>query len=120
MAEPRFSVSEITTFHQTYEEDLATYAKAGAQGIGVWEFKLPEGDDANSLARLKDSGLQATTCIPAVFSIWPIPFPGPTDPRERTEGVCKAIERFAPFEPETVLVLTGHPGDTKPVEARRI
>ena len=26
MAKPKFSVSEITTFHQTYDEDLAAYA----------------------------------------------------------------------------------------------
>jgi hypothetical protein len=37
MAKPKFSVSEITTFHQTFEEDLASYAAAGAEGIGIWE-----------------------------------------------------------------------------------
>ena len=55
MAEPRFSVSEITTFHQTFEQDLATYREAGAEGIGVWEFKLGD-DDADTVARLKESG----------------------------------------------------------------
>jgi sugar phosphate isomerase/epimerase len=120
MADPKFSVSEITTFHQTFEQDLETYRKAGAEGIGVWEFKLPEGQDADSLARLKDSGLKATTCIPGTLSIWPVPFPGPTDPAERTQGLCDAIRRFAPFEPEVVLCLTGHPGDADPLEARRV
>ena len=42
MAKPKFSVSEITTFHQTFEEDLASYAAAGVEGIGIWQFKLPE------------------------------------------------------------------------------
>ena len=41
MAKPKFSVSEITTFHQTYDQDLAAYADAGVEGIGIWEFKLP-------------------------------------------------------------------------------
>lgn len=120
MAEPKFSVSEITTFHQAYEQDLASYPEAGAQGIGIWEFKLPEGQDAESVAKLRDSGLKATTCIPGVLSVWPVPFPGPTDPGERTEALCAAIRRFAPFEPEVILCLTGHPGDTEPAEARRV
>lgn len=120
MAEPKFSVSEITTFHQTYEQDLAIYPEAGAEGIGIWEFKLPEGGDADSVAKLRDSGLSATTCIPGTLSIFPVPFPGPEDPAERTEGLCAAIRRFAPFEPVTVLCLTGHPGDHDPAEARQI
>ena len=98
-AEPLFSVSEITTFHQTFDEDLSVYREAGAQGIGVWEFKLGEGNDADAIAKLRDSGLVATTCIPGTLSIYPVPFPGPTDPEERTRGLCEAIERFAPFEP---------------------
>lgn len=120
MAEPKFSVSEITTFHQAFEQDLATYVDAGAEGIGVWEFKLPEGADAESVAKLRDSGLKATTCIPGTLSIYPVPFPGPADPKERTEGLCAAIRRFAPFEPEVILCLTGHPGDADPAEARRV
>jgi sugar phosphate isomerase/epimerase len=118
--EPKFSVSEITTFHSTYEEDLACYREAGAEGIGIWEFKLPEGKDAESAARLRDSGLKAITCIPGILSIFPVPFPGPTDPDERTEGLCAAIRRFAPFEPDTILCLTGHPGDRDPGEAHEI
>lgn len=121
MADPKFSVSEITTFHQTFDEDLAVYRETGAEGVGVWEFKLPEGEDSDSVAKLRDSGLAATTCIPGTLSIWPVPFPGPSDPAERTNELCAAIRRFAPFQPEVILVLTGHPGqgvDTG--EARRV
>ena len=120
MAEPKFSVSEITTFHQTFDQDLAAYVEAGAEGVGVWEFKLPDGPDSESVAKLKDSGLKATTCIPGTLSIYPVPFPGPTDPKERTEALCAAIRRFAPFEPEVILCLTGHPGDADPTEARSV
>lgn len=121
MADPKFSVSEITTFHQTYDQDLAVYREAGAEGVGIWEFKLPEGEDTDSVAKLRDSDLAATTCIPGTLSIWPVPFPGPTDPAERTEELCAAIRRFAPFQPEVVLVLTGHPGEgVDPAEARRV
>ncbi|MFN8188424.1 MAG: sugar phosphate isomerase/epimerase family protein [Gaiellales bacterium] len=111
MAEPKFSVSEITTFHQSYDEDLAVYREAGIEGVGIWEFKLEEGKDAESLAKLRDAGMTATTMIPACLSVWPVPFPGPTDPKERTEALCAAIRRFAPFEPAVILTVTGHPGD---------
>jgi sugar phosphate isomerase/epimerase len=121
VAKPKFSVSEITTFHQTFEEDLASYAAAGVEGIGIWQFKLPEGDDAESIRKLQASGLKATTMIPGTLSIWPVPFPGPLDPAERTQELCDAIRRFAPFEPEVVLVLPGAPpAGTEPGEARRV
>jgi sugar phosphate isomerase/epimerase len=121
VAKPKFSVSEITTFHQTFEEDLASYAAAGVEGVGVWEFKLPEGDDAETVAKLKASGLKATTCIPGTLSIYPVPFPGPDDPAERTAGLCAAIRRFAPFEPQVVLCLPGAPPEgTDPSESRQV
>lgn len=121
MADPKFSISEITTFHQTFAQDLETYREAGIEGIGIWEFKLGEGSDADALARLRDSGLKATTMIPGTLSIWPVPFPGPTDPEERTEGLCAAIRRFAPFEPEVILCVTGDPGDgVDAAEKRRV
>ena len=121
MSEPKFSVSQITTLHSSLAEDLETYTRAGANGIGIWEFKLGEGSDAEPLARFRDSGLEATTCVPDVLSIWPIPMPGPTEPQERVRALCAAIERLAPFEPEAVLCLTGHPGHgVAPAEARRV
>jgi sugar phosphate isomerase/epimerase len=121
VAKPKFSVSEITTFHQTYEEDLASYAAAGAEGIGIWEFKLADRDDGESLAKLRDSGLKATTMIPGTLSVYPVPFPGPEDPAERVAEMCATIRRFAPFEPEVVLVLPGAPpADVAPDEARRV
>jgi sugar phosphate isomerase/epimerase len=122
VSQPPFSVSEITTFHQTFDEDLAVYREAGAEGIGIWEFKLGEdpSKDAEAAAKLRESGLKATTCIPGTISIYPVPFPGPQDPEERTQGLCAAIERFAAFDPEIVLCLTGHPGDAPSAEAGRV
>lgn len=121
-AQPKFSVSEITTFHQTFAEDLATYREAGVEGVGIWEFKLGEDptQDAESAAQLRDSGLKATTCIPGTLSIFPVPFPGPDDPAERVDELCAAIDRFAPFEPAVILTLTGHPGEVPFEEARPV
>jgi sugar phosphate isomerase/epimerase len=119
--DPKFSVSQITTFHGTFAEDVAAYREAGADGVGVWEFKLSEGGDDDARALLRDAGLATTTCIPGVLSIYPVPFPGPSDPAERTEAMCAAIRRFAPFEPEVVLVLTGAPPEgTDPGQAREV
>jgi sugar phosphate isomerase/epimerase len=59
--------------------------------------------------------------IPGTLSIYPVPFPGPQDPAERTAEMCAAIRRFAPFEPEVVLVLPGAPpAEVDPDEARRV
>jgi sugar phosphate isomerase/epimerase len=109
---PRFSVSQVTTFHSTFDEDLANYREAGVAGIGIWEFKLGEdrAKDVESAAKLRDSGLQATTCIPGTLSVFPVPFPGPDDPAERVDALCAAIEMFVPFEPKIVLCITGNPG----------
>ena len=54
--EPKFSVSQVTTYHLSFQEDLSIYRQAGAGGIGIWEFKLPERQDARSLDQLEFGG----------------------------------------------------------------
>ena len=66
---PRFSVCEFTTMPASFEEDLAACRSGGADGIGICEAKLPAGDDAGLLEKLRDSGLQASVCLPAGLSI---------------------------------------------------
>jgi sugar phosphate isomerase/epimerase len=118
---PRFAVSEFSTLNLGYDEDLAAYAAGGAEGIGLAEAKLPEGQDSESLRKLRESGLTATICLPTTLSVLPMPpFPGPEDPQERIESLCASVRRLAPFEPVTLLVLTGPAGDRDPAEARRI
>ena len=41
MSYPPLSISEVSTHPATFEEDLAAYKAGGADGIGIWEFKLP-------------------------------------------------------------------------------
>ena len=38
----RLAMSEMTTFRWSFEEDVANYAAAGFQGIGVWKHKLED------------------------------------------------------------------------------
>jgi sugar phosphate isomerase/epimerase len=105
----------------SFDEDIAAYAAGGAEGIGVAEAKLPEGDDQASIAKIRDAGLKATICLPVGLSILPLPaFPGPEDPEERIVSLCASVRRLAAFEPETVLCLTGPTGDRDPHEARKI
>jgi sugar phosphate isomerase/epimerase len=105
----RVSVSQITTVSASFADDLDAYRAAGADGIGIWEFKLAE----DSLERFQQSGLAAATAVPAVPSILPLPLmEGPTDPEARIEAICAGIRRLAPFEPTGMLFLTG-PGDDR-------
>lgn len=105
----KFALSEISTVNASFEEDVRAYAAAGFDGIGIWEMKLPPDDDAN-IARLRDAGLGVANCVPAIPSILPLRIPGmegPPDPAVRIAALCASMNRLAPYEPESVLVLTG-------------
>jgi len=105
----RVSISQITTVSAPFAADLDAYRAAGADGIGIWEFKLAE----DSLERFRESGLAAATAVPAVPSILPLPLmEGPEDPEDRIEAICAGIRRLAPFDPPCVLFLTG-PGEDR-------
>ena len=105
----RFSLSEISTVNASFEEDVAAYAAAGFDGIGIWEMKLPPDDDAN-VARLREAGLGVANCIPAIPSILPLRIPGmegPPDPADRIAALRASMYRLGVYDPESVVVLTG-------------
>jgi sugar phosphate isomerase/epimerase len=104
---PRFSISQITTLAASFEDDLRAYSAAGAEGIGIWEIKLEDGQEAEQREALRESGLESTSAVPAVPSIAPIPIPGPAEPKERVEAYCRGLRRLRPFEPSAVVLLTG-------------
>jgi sugar phosphate isomerase/epimerase len=105
---PRLSISQISTLTQSFEDDLRTYADAGLDGIGIWEIKLPDRDDDETLERVRASGLDVTNCVAAIPSILPLTFmAGPEEPRERIEAFCASLHRLAPFRPNAVALLTG-------------
>ena len=106
---PRYSISQITTFGQSFADDLDAYKDAGADGIGIWEMKLAD----DSLSRFRASGLDAAVAVTEVPSILSLPLmEGPEDPVQRIEAVCAGVRRLAPFEPDAVLFLTG-PGEDR-------
>jgi sugar phosphate isomerase/epimerase len=121
VSEPKFSVCEITTLSSSYDDDLEVYRRADIAGIGICEFKLPEGADDEAVAKLRASGLTATICLPAVLSVLPLPrLEGPSDPDTRIEAICAGIRRLAAFDPVTCLCLTGPQGDLSAERARAV
>jgi len=115
----RFSISQITTLISSFADDLDAYRAAGADGIGVWELKLPEGGDEAALERFEASGLGSGAAIPLIPSILPLPLmEGPSEPQERVEALCSSLHRLAPFKPRAVVCLTGPAGGRDPDEAR--
>jgi sugar phosphate isomerase/epimerase len=103
----------------SFDNDLAAYRKAGVEGIGICEIKLQD-RDREQVASLRESGLQATFCIPTVASVLPGPLTsGPIDPDERVEALCAGIRRLAKFQPLACLCLTGPAGTYSEAAARR-
>ena len=114
------SLSEISTVAAGLREDLRAYAAAGFDGIGIWEMKLGA-DEEEDLAAVRASGLRVTNCVPAVPSILPnTVIEGPDDVEERIELMCASMRRFARYEPDCVLCLTGPAGTRGEEEARAI
>jgi sugar phosphate isomerase/epimerase len=116
---PRISVSQITTLRSSFADDLRHYAAASLAGIGVWELKLPEGEDLELLELFEASGLDSAAAVPAIPSILPLPLlGGPEDPAERIEAYCHSIARLAPFRPSGLVLLTGTGLGRDPDDAR--
>jgi sugar phosphate isomerase/epimerase len=119
--QPKFSVCEFTTMPSSFAEDVVTYRAAGVRGIGIVEAKLPKGRDDEVRELLRESGLQATICIPATQSILPLPqIKRDSDPVVRVASIAESLRRFAGLGAETVVVVTGPQGSFDAGEARRI
>jgi sugar phosphate isomerase/epimerase len=119
----RIALSEISTVAASFADDVAAYGAAGFDGIGIWEFKLPEGDDDASVRLVRESGLGVANCVPAIPTFLQLAqagMEGPADPAERIEALCASIARLARFEPASIVVLTGPVGDRSEAEARAI
>ncbi len=118
----RLALSEISTAGAPFAEDVAAYAAAGFDAIGLWETKLPPDDEA-SRALLAAHGLAVANCVPAVPSLLQLGIPGlegPPDPEERIDAICASVRRLATFAPESVLCLTGPAGELDRDEARAL
>ena len=116
------SLSAISTVNASFAEDVAAYAAAGFDAIGLWEMKLPEDDGAN-IALIRSHGLTVSNCVPTVPSFLPLAIPGmegPSDTEARIDAVCASIRRLAAYAPECVVCLSGPLGGRSEPEGRAI
>jgi sugar phosphate isomerase/epimerase len=117
----KFAICEFSTLNAGFEEDLAAYRAAGADGISICELKLVEGREAEQLEAFRASGLEASAAVPAVPSILPLPkFPGPERPEGRLDAMVAGMRRLAPFGPSAFVCPTGPPGQLDEAGARAI
>jgi sugar phosphate isomerase/epimerase len=114
-----FSVTENTTPHLDFAQDLDAYVAGGADGIGIFEIKLT--DDAPNRELLVASGLRASSGFLATGSILPGPLaPGPDDPSERVRDLAAGIRRLAALGAPFCLLSTGPSGGHDATEATSI
>jgi sugar phosphate isomerase/epimerase len=106
-AKPLFGVSEFTTWHQTFEEDVALYLELGVDAIEVCERKLSR-DAAKAreqLAYLKETNLSVCSIQPRIHALFPDSMsPEPADAEARAEAYMKSITLFSEFFPNTPMV----------------
>jgi sugar phosphate isomerase/epimerase len=111
---PRYSVAAWMTPHNTALEDVEQVARIGADGLGLFEGKLAEGEDDAVREALARNGLPATFCIPRLWTFLAGPVGGSAverDPKVRVDLICRSIERLAAFEPLAIVVGPGTSGD---------
>jgi sugar phosphate isomerase/epimerase len=121
-AEPLFASSCATTFHSTFEQDVASYREAGVHGLGVWEYKLFDTRDAERAALLAEAGLEATFCFPSTPGVLAGAglFAYPRDPATRLRILCESIRRLAVYRPAAVICLAGAPDPADPAQSRAL
>ncbi|MFV2066363.1 MAG: sugar phosphate isomerase/epimerase family protein [Pirellulales bacterium] len=59
----RLSINEMTTYRWPFERDVATYAEAGINAIGVWRQKLSDFGDDRGIELLTDHGLRVSNLL---------------------------------------------------------
>ncbi len=104
---PPFAVSEFTTWHQTFEEDVSLYLQLGVDAIEVCERKLSSDPikAKEQLAYLKETKLPVCSIQPRVHALFPDSMsPDIKDPEERIEEFMESVNLFAEFFPNTPMV----------------
>ena len=102
------SISELTTYRWSFEEDVRNYSAAGFRAIGVWRQKLSDFGEERGLALLHDSGLEVSSLL------WAGGFTGSdghsTAARVSADGTSVAFLSFATnLAPVGVTIAAGGP-----------
>lgn len=90
-----FGVSQFTTTPWRFERDVEEYARLGVDAIEVCEEKLDADRIGEQLGLVADSGLEISSCQPAIRTLFPSRLqPEPLDVAERLALFRHAIERL--------------------------
>ena len=102
----RISLSAISTFRWSLDQDLAFYADTGITNVGISVAKLERaGWDAGS-RRVADAGLRVTNLI----GLGPFHLDAPTGWDEQRERVIRALDAAEAVGAECVVFTTGPAG----------
>ena len=102
----KLAVSEVTTHHWTFGEDVTHYASAGLDGIGVWRDKLDQFGQEQGLALLEKSGLQVANLVDAGYFLSKTR----SQTRRAIEDTLEAIQLAQVLKTDCLLIVTGDVG----------
>jgi sugar phosphate isomerase/epimerase len=114
LARPRYAVNATSLPHTTVWQDIADVSASGAGGYGLWERKLPRGQDWSVANAMAGYHLAATFCVPWSHAILPSQIDPPNAPASlsaRIDAICASIRRLAFFRPAAILIAPGASGD---------
>jgi len=103
---PRVSLSAISTFSWSLDEDLAFYERAGVTAIGASLAKLEAAGIEAGARRLRDAGLRVTNLI----GIGPIALADPPQWDRQRDRVRRALEAAELAGAECLILTTGPAG----------
>ena len=103
---PRVSLSAISTFSWTLDEDLAFYEAAGVQAIGASLAKLEAAGLEDGARRLRDAGLRVTNLI----GIGPFVLADPSRWGPQRDRVRRALDAAEAVGAECLILTTGPAG----------
>lgn len=103
---PRLSVSEVSSWNWSFDEDLSFYEKAGIDAVGVTMRKLTDRDPADVAAALEGAGLRVTN----LTASGPFRLDAPETWGDQREAMGNIMDMALAIRPEVVVLTTGAAG----------
>jgi sugar phosphate isomerase/epimerase len=103
---PRVSLSAISTFQWSLDEDLAFYERAGITAIGASLAKLEAAGIEDGARRLRDAGVRVTNLI----GIGPFRLDDPEQWDAQRDRIRRALDAADAVDAECMILTTGPAG----------
>ncbi len=113
----KIALSQFTTKHQSFGEDVELVQRSGLRGLELCESKLADnpGIAADQLRALRDSGLPVCSVQPRVHAVFPDQMaPEPAKPGTRLDLFRHSMDRVCDALPEqhpTFVLISGRAPD---------